>query len=120
MSIFPKLIEAASKKDCKMINCPKCKGEGGTGWISFNGQACYKCNGAGKIANKWMKIKQEAEGKEQAFKNLADFFAQERSRIERTFTKDSDRFVQFERSIVVAREKAKARLVELSIILGVE
>ncbi len=119
MSIFTKLIEAANKKDCKMINCPKCKGEGGTGWVSFNGQACYKCNGTGKVANKWMKIKQEVEGKEQALKNLADFFAQERIRIESGFSKNSDRFIQFERSIIVAREKAKARLVELSILLGV-
>ncbi|WP_391560691.1 hypothetical protein [Robertmurraya sp.] len=66
-----------------------------------------------------MKIKQEVEGKEQALKNLADFFAQERIRIESGFSKNSDRFIQFERSIIVAREKAKARLVELSILLGV-
>jgi RecJ-like exonuclease len=119
MSIFTKLIEAANKKDCKMVNCPKCKGEGGTGWITFNGQACYKCSGTGKVANKWMKIKLEVEGKEQALNNAAEYFAKERERIERNFSKDSERYTQFEESVKVARDKVKARLAELVKILEI-
>lgn len=77
MSNLTKIIDKCNEQALVMITCSRCKGTGMTSHhvvhMGVPG-TCYKCDGKGVVANKWLSLKNEAEKVAKALKDTQEMF----------------------------------------------
>ena len=107
MKIYEKTLVKVDRNNSKhyvgIVNCDICGGTGGSDNWKYTGWTCYKCNGSGRIAYRWIERTPEYEAKLES--RRAKKAEKERAEAEA-------RRARYEAAIKAAEEEKKAREAE--------